>query len=190
MTSAPEKPRYHHGNLREALLDAATTMLDEDSQAQLSLRSIAARAGVSHAAPAHHFGSLQGLLTALAAHGMNSFVDALEAGHAQGKANAAYVAFARDNPGLFGLMFDKTRLDDTDKDLTQAGARAFDMLGTLVAPHLAADASLDDDMRLRLRLWARVHGYATLMQSGHLEKFPAGADQLGLLDDVVFGDLS
>ncbi len=185
MTPASGRPRYHHGNLREALLTAATAILDEGDAAKLSLRSIAARAGVSHAAPAHHFGTLQGLLTALAAHGMRRFVDAVETGHKNGKANAAYIAFARDNPGLFGLMFDKSRLNEADRDLNEAGARAFEMLGKLAAPHLPPNATPQDVHAMQLRIWARVHGYATLLLAGHLEKFPIGDDQLGLLDDVM-----
>ena len=62
----PTRP-YHHGDLRQAVLTAAVAVLDESGPTQLSLRDLARRAGVSHAAPAHHFGDKAGLLTAIAA---------------------------------------------------------------------------------------------------------------------------
>lgn len=183
-----KKERYHHGNLRQALLEASEAILNEGDITALTLRSAAARAGVSHAAPSHHFGSLQGLLTALASVGMDRFVVTLEAGLQSGQPNAAYVRFARDNRGLFKLMFDKTRVDYNDPALGQAGLRAFEILGEIAALSLPHNASAQQRTNARLQVWARAHGYAMLMLSGHLEKFDIGEDQLGLLDLVMRDD--
>src|SRR5919112_6813183 len=70
---------YHHGNLRRALIDAALTAVAQQGPAALSLRDVARRAGVSHAAPTHHFGNKAGLLTAIAAEGWDLLADALTA---------------------------------------------------------------------------------------------------------------
>src|SRR3979490_3011207 len=110
---------YHHGDLHEALLQAAERVLERDGIAGLTLRAVAREAGVSHAAPAHHFGDVTGLLSELAAIGFKKFSAALGAAAAAsnspeaaaaGRANA-YVAFARENPCMFQLMFRAERLD-------------------------------------------------------------------------------
>ncbi|MBV6659127.1 MAG: TetR/AcrR family transcriptional regulator, partial [Devosiaceae bacterium] len=181
--------RYHHGNLREALLSAAEAILIEADISALTLRSVAARAGVSHAAPTHHFGSLRGLLTALAASGMNRFADALEAGQAKGQAACAYVEFARDNRALFLLMFDIARLDYADPAFKAASLRASDVLGAISTSLLPDDASEEDHTAMRLCVWARAHGYTMLMLTGQLSKYPVGDDHMGMLD-MVLGKLS
>src|SRR6266481_5017244 len=104
---------YHHGDLHEALLKAAECVLERDGLAGLTLRAVAREAGVSHAAPTHHFGDLTGLLSELAAIGFRRFNAAMEAAGAAGtslmeKAMArakAYVAYAQAHPGMYGLMF-------------------------------------------------------------------------------------
>ncbi|HEX8804061.1 MAG TPA: TetR/AcrR family transcriptional regulator, partial [Acidimicrobiales bacterium] len=104
-----ERRPYHHGNLRRELLDAAAAAIEEGGPAALSLRNLAQRAGVSHAAPAHHFGDRAGLLTALAAEGYQRLADALEAAGAGGdflEAGLAYVRFATTHPAHFLVMFE------------------------------------------------------------------------------------
>ncbi len=117
----PRASSYHHGDLRESLLAAAETLLEEGGVPALTLRAVARAAGVSHAAPAHHFGDLTGLLSELAAVGFMRLGAAFDAAMdgagsapsarltAMGK---AYVAFARAYPGLFVLMFRSERLDE------------------------------------------------------------------------------
>src|ERR1700678_891 len=78
-------PPYHHGALRDALLEAAERVLERDGVAGLTLRAVAREAGVSHAAPTHHFGDLTGLLSELAAIGFRQFNVAMtEAGNSGG----------------------------------------------------------------------------------------------------------
>src|SRR4029077_20110001 len=110
---------YHHGSLHEALLKAAETVLERDGLAGLTLRAAAREAGVSHAAPTHHFGDMTGLLSELAAAGFRKFGAAMAAARAsattppeRGMASAkAYVAYAQAHPGMYGLMFRSERLD-------------------------------------------------------------------------------
>src|SRR3954447_59967 len=110
---------YHHGALHGALLKAAERVLERDGLAGLTLRAVAREAGVSHAAPTHHFGDLTGLVSELAAIGFRQFNTAMELADAAGnspieKASAgakAYVAYAQAHPGMYGLMFRAERLD-------------------------------------------------------------------------------
>src|SRR3954470_16517809 len=104
---AHETP-YHHGALRDALLEAAERVLERDGLPGLTLRAVAREAGVSHAAPTHHFGDLTGLLSELAAIGYTRFNAAMIAANAsgtlqqRGMASAkAYVAYAQAHPGMY-----------------------------------------------------------------------------------------
>src|SRR5215472_15487155 len=104
---------YHHGGLRDALIAAAQEILEDDGLAALSLRAVARRAGVSPAAPYHHFPDKQALLDAVAERGfdaltaaMTTRMDKVSGGAARLDASGiGYVAFAVANPALFGLMF-------------------------------------------------------------------------------------
>src|SRR5712675_1836628 len=104
---------YHHGALRDALLKAAETVLERDGLQGLTLRAVAREAGVSHAAPTHHFGDLTGLVSELAAIGFRQFNAAMVAASGTGtspmdRAMArakTYVAYAQAHPGMYGLMF-------------------------------------------------------------------------------------
>lgn len=171
-----ERRPYHHGDLRAALLAEAEALLEERGLAGFSLRAVAKRAGVSHAAPAHHFGDARGLLTALAAEGfarLDAAQAAREAGAGDGAARLVasgqgYVAFALERPALFGLMFDAERLDHDDPGLARTAGAAFERLRRNTA---GADegASL---ARLRAA-WGVAHGLATLMIAGNLRDLAA-----------------
>src|SRR6266571_2017451 len=103
---------YHHGALRDALLQAAERVLERDGLAGLTLRAVAREAGVSHAAPTHHFGDLTAI-------GFRQFNAAMAAActpdtpyPGKGLARAkAYIAYAQAHPGMYGLMFRTERLD-------------------------------------------------------------------------------
>jgi AcrR family transcriptional regulator len=165
-----EKP-YHHGALREALLAAAETELAERGVEGFSLRSVAKRAGVSHAAPAHHFGDVRGLLTALAAEGFRQFRNAQ--GRREGEAapdprsqmlaaGLGYVDFALTRPALFRLVFSSAVPDHSDPVLGAAGAEAYDHLSAQVAAVGGGPA----DVAL---IWAATHGIADLIGSGRMK---------------------
>jgi AcrR family transcriptional regulator len=157
-----EKP-YHHGDLRAALLAAAESELADKGVEGFSLRSVAKRAGVSHAAPAHHFGDTNGLLTALAAEGFHRFQDTLDAREegatdARDKAVRAgfgYLEFAMARPTLFRLIFSSARPDFASADLIKASGRAYDHLVDLVAVLGGGETDV-------VALWATSHGIADL----------------------------
>ena len=124
---------YHHGALHDALLEAAERVLEREGLAGLTLRAVAREAGVSHAAPSHHFGDLTGLVSELAAIGYRQFNAAMSVADEAGaspdqKAMArakAYVAYARAHPGMYGLMFRTERLDMKRPSLHQAASASF-----------------------------------------------------------------
>ena len=137
--AAGETP-YHHGDLHDALLAAAERVLERDGLPGLTLRAVAREAGVSHAAPTHHFGDLSGLLSELAAIGFRRFNEAMIAAgrtetHPLLKALArakAYVAYAQAQPGMYGLMFRTERLDMTRPSLHEAATASFEGLASAV----------------------------------------------------------
>jgi AcrR family transcriptional regulator len=159
--------------LRNALVRAGLALLEDKGAEALTLRAIATAAGVSHAAPAHHFGNLRGLLTALAAEGFERFAAAMESERAAGDADPraqvyaagrAYVGFARTHPALFRLMFSSKRLDPGDPAIQAASERAYRQLKEIVAGLGAAMKIEDPAARAQLELivWSFAHGFAHL----------------------------
>ena len=186
--------RYHHGNLREALIEAGISLLDEVGWNGLSLRACAARAGVSHAAPAPHFGNLKGLLTALAAVAFQRFHATIDGEQKSADpepeaqlraAGVGYITFSKAHPGLFQLMFGPAEVDGADETLKEARERAFGQLGKTVAPFLPAGAGHADDMKMRLAVWSTIHGYAHLLLSGKLDMMNVSEDGLSHMPDMT-----
>lgn len=196
-TPARDDQRYHHGSLDQALLQAAETVLERDGLQGLTLRAVAREAGVSHAAPTHHFGDLTGLLSELAAIGFQRFGRTMgEAGAIHGtpgeKAMArarAYVAYAKAKPGMYGLMFRTERLDMNRPALHAAANASFAGLmraiGAKRQEEIADDHLSMDQATDIVRAWSLVHGYTMLMLDGRLkdvlERLPAGTDAETLL---------
>ena len=163
---------YHHGDLRVALLAAAETELAERGIEAFSLRAVAKRAGVSHAAPAHHFGDANGLLTALAGEGYSRFLATQRQREAQAAPDAraqliasglGYVDFALARPALFRLMFGSNRTDYAHPDLYAGAEAAYVHLRDLTA---AAGGAGPGDMAA---VWATAHGLADLLAAGRLK---------------------
>ena len=176
--------RYHHGDLRAALLEAAESVLAERGIHGFSLRETARRAGVSPAAPAHHFGDTRGLLTALATEAFRRFGDALEAGdvgedrkariRSQGR---AYVRFALAEPAKFDLMWRYALTDREDPDYRAASSRAFFILDRLVRGEEAAANAVDDlSVAPSIACWSIVHGFAGLARDGVFGTGPGEAE--------------
>jgi AcrR family transcriptional regulator len=176
-----EKPRrdrarpYHHGDLRDALVRAARKILEKNGLADLSLRRVARAAGVSPAAPYHHFADKQALLNAVAAEGYAALRSEMLARMAKqtdpvarlDASGVGYVVFAVENPALFRLMFggDGKKLS-TDAALTKARQLAHGVLQSAVA-----EGSPDGTANplTCLRLWALVHGIAKLILEGGIK---------------------
>jgi AcrR family transcriptional regulator len=168
-----KKQTYHHGALKQALVRTALEMLEETGLSGLSLRKVAARIGVSHAAPEHHFPSLRHLYTELAIEGFALFAGSMAA---ERKAAAddpseqiraafrGYLSFATGHPQLFRLMFTSSLLEWTDDRLREGGDLAYNQLREICGP--AADRlgldNPDDRMRLQQLVWSQIHGQAHL----------------------------
>jgi AcrR family transcriptional regulator len=166
---------YHHGDLRRALLDTALEAIAEQGPTALSLRDVARRAGVSHAAPTHHFRDKTGLLTALAAEGWSLLADALSetaaAGRGFGELGVAYVLFATSHPAHFAVMRAPGLTRADDPDLVDAMRRASTQLQAGVARFEAGGAPQDSDTTA-LAAWSLVHGLAALILEGAVTPEP------------------
>ncbi|MEV3924524.1 TetR/AcrR family transcriptional regulator [Actinomadura coerulea] len=158
---------YHHGNLRRAVLDAAIEAIAEAGPATWSLRELARRAGVSHAAPAHHFGDKTGVLTAVAAEGYALFADALEAaGSDLHGVGLAYVRFAVEHRVHFEVMFAPALYRPDDPEVAAARERAGRVLAEGVRG--AVPGRPAEDRTAGIAAWSIVHGFAHLWLSGAL----------------------
>lgn len=192
---------YHHGALHEALVIAAEKVLERDGLPGLTLRAVAREAGVSHAAPTHHFGDLIGLVSELAAIGFQQFNAAMiAAGSGTGsileKAMArakAYVGYARAHPGMYGLMFRTERLDMSRPALRDAAAAAFaGLAGSIGAGRheLIAEEALSVEQAAAIaKAWSLVHGFTMLLLDGRLadilRRMPEGTDVEALLEAML-----
>jgi AcrR family transcriptional regulator len=162
---------YHHGDLPRVLLEAAVAAIDEVGPAAVSLRDLARRAGVSHAAPAHHFGDKAGLLTAVAADGFRRLAATLrETYRATGsllEVGVAYVRFAVTHRAHFEVMFRPELYRPDDPELVRAREQA----RALLYPPAAEAANNPDgrgDVRAGVAAWSLVHGLATLWLNHNL----------------------
>ncbi len=170
---------HHHGNLRRALVSAGTELLSEGGRANLSLRKTAARANVSHAAPAHHFDGLDGLLQAIAAAAFLQFTDYMVSARANGQQDAqsqlqsivrGYLDFAQDHEALFDLIFSEPIKNAKNPELVNASARAFEVLSeTCALFHEHPNGPLVNE----ISIWSSVHGYAILRKFDRLRPHPA-----------------
>ncbi len=199
--AAAEDTPYHHGALRDALLQAAERVLERDGLAGLTLRAVAREAGVSHAAPTHHFGDLTGLVSELAAIGFRQFNAAMAEAcmpdmpyPARGLARAhAYVAYAQAHPGMYGLMFRTERLDYSRPSLNEAAQASFGGLAQAIAAsrheHIEEQALTLEQAAAIARAWSLVHGFTMLLLDGRLEdilhRLPKGTDSTVLLDAML-----
>jgi AcrR family transcriptional regulator len=169
---APVESRpYHHGDLRRALIEAARRILEADGPAALSLRGVAREAGVSPAAPYHHFKDKGELLDAVAHEGFEALAEALKeakrdaetAKDAMSALGVAYVRFSRENPALYRVMSDCSRDKDAmpdhlhdDEDSAYCTVR-----NTLVEAGLEGVTPLDLELAT-IAAWCAAHGLAEM----------------------------
>ncbi len=170
MKESSTKTPYHHGDLPSALRAATAELVAERGPSGFSLREVARRAGVSHAAPAHHFGDSKGLLTAVAADGFGQLNtafaaagegvdDPIERLNAMGK---AYVRTAFDFPGHFGVMCSGDLIDHDNETFSHNAERAYEtLLQAIRDVRDAVNPNLDVDAAATLT-WSMVHGFAVL----------------------------
>lgn len=187
---SPHRDAYHHGALREALIEAAEAVLAERGVESFSLREVARRSGVSPAAPAHHFGDAAGLLTAVATVAFEGLTRELEAGNVRGGSDpvarlreqgVGYVSFALRYPGRFGLMF-RQGLHKTEA-LEKSAHLAFMTLelGVRDLLRISTEEPLNPEQwNTLIAIWSVVHGFAHLAQAGQFDTFhsPGGRDAM------------
>jgi AcrR family transcriptional regulator len=184
MKRTPPKS-YHHGGLRQALVEAGRAILEEEGAAALTLRACARRAGVSHAAPQHHFATASDLLAEIAATGFEDFVAAIAGGAAASQRSAdklkamgrAYVAFAQSRPAIYDLMFGP-KLGAHSRHLQDAMVAAWTQLAAGVAD-VAGSADVDAKAA---HVWSLVHGFAMLTNA---RRFPPHVAEDRALDIML-----
>ncbi|MEA2002504.1 MAG: TetR/AcrR family transcriptional regulator [Actinomycetota bacterium] len=185
MTStAAKKGNYHHGDLANALLDAVAGIVSEKGVSGVSLREAARRAGVSHSAPAHHFGDKEGLLSALAEQGFGHLASAmisavaaaqdetdLDQMKAMGK---AYVKFAAEYPAHFDVMFRSGLNKSAHETLHNAADATFMVLQSKTEDLVTKGMFPGVDPRdLAVFFWSLVHGLASLWVDGSIPQVVA-----------------
>jgi AcrR family transcriptional regulator len=180
---------YHHGQLRAALLHAARNLLRERGTGAFSLADAAKLAGVSPAAPYRHFRDREALLGAVARDGFvlfsarlaeawTSHADPREAFAAMGR---AYLAFARDEPGLYAAMFSQDA--PLDEEGRAEAAKAFELLvkgvaGVLAAANQQGRMPMPDPLPIAMQVWSMSHGVAGLWYGGRPPACPLEPEQV------------
>jgi AcrR family transcriptional regulator len=177
---------YHHGNARNALLAAASGLVETVGAVGLSLRQVAEKAGVSRQAPYNHFADKEALLAELVRNGFERLSCAVGAAtdspDSLSKAAEAYIGFAQAAPALFRLMFSKELIDlSRFPEASAAAAVAFGKLAAIVA----TIAREEDLPNLSLAAWCLVHGYATLCIETGLEDKHRRADRARLFARMI-----
>ncbi|MFP5281890.1 MAG: TetR/AcrR family transcriptional regulator [Actinomycetes bacterium] len=176
---------YHHGDLPAQLLTRAAELIARDGVEALSLRALANELGVSHTAPRHHFGSRQGVLTALAVQGYRLLGERLATAADAGfdEVGAAYVQFAVDHPGHFAVMHAPDIVDGDHPALQAAKDQTSAQLLQGVRAHVAGS---DQHLAVgAIAAWSLVHGLATLALSGALQATGLTERAGGDLHDVA-----
>ena len=188
---------YHHGNLREELLEAAIRLIAEVGPTAFTLREIARRAGVSHNAPYRHFRDKDDVIAAVATQGYRELNTAmLDAAKPETDtvrrlkcAGLAYIAFALRRPEHFTVMFDAPISRRANPEAAEAGERAFGTLVTLVKNcQDAGQLPAGDSLELALLAWSMVHGIAKLAITGRLP-YPSRGAILRFAEFVISASL-
>jgi AcrR family transcriptional regulator len=191
MATDPAKP-YHHGQLERAGIDGAVEEVETVGVAAVSMRRIARRAGVSHAALAYRFGDKKGIFTAVAAEGFRLAAEMIgpTATGSDGfvRGGQTYIAFALTHRGYFEVMFRPYLYRGDDPDLVVAKNAAFNILYGSARASLVAHRSgtvTDEDVRgLVLAGWSISHGFATLALTANL------SEQLDTDTDVLAAQIT
>jgi AcrR family transcriptional regulator len=176
------KTTYHHGDLANSLVAATVSLLETRGLDQLSLREVAREAGVSHAAPAHHFGDKSGLLTAVAIEGYQLLTKALLASQTpEGRspeqrlldAGYAYIQFALSHTAHFEVMFRPALTNSENPEYIASSLAAKEVLETCIRNFLLQQSPQVQIPEQQIQatviaLWSQVHGFATLWLAGNL----------------------
>ena len=188
-----ERRGYHHGNLREALIDAALTLLAEKGPGGFTIAEAARLAGVSSAAPYRHFRDAAALLAAVAERGYERFAIALAQAWNDGRPEPeplrafealgqAHLAFARREPALYAAMFEVGIAFDAFPSLQTAAERAFGILRRATERLVGTlpEGKRPPSLMVALHIWALSHGIASLFcrADGARRKLPMSPEEL------------
>lgn len=198
---AEARDTYHHGDLRQALLSASLELIEEGGVQALSLRGAARKAGVSSGAPYHHFSNRGVLLRAIAEEGFAILAERIDA-HREGLSDPserlaacglAYIAFARECPAHFKVMF-RPELTDPDAEPEETpGDCVFGRLVEAVTEAQAAGcAPPGDPERIILTAWSVAHGLSSLLVDGplcHFDKLAMKPEDMGPIVMKMITDL-
>jgi len=196
-------PTYYGGDLRRDLLDTALELIDQDGPSAVSLRSLARRLGVSHAAPANHFPDKAALFTAIAVEGFELLARAIQDGAGQlgpeatagqrfRAAGQAYTGFALAHPAHFAVMWQRDLLHQDDPELAAAGDTTFELLlGSVREIKSEGWAAGADPQAVAWLVWSVVHGLAALWLGGSLQHSQRPFDEIaGEVGALLGGALS
>lgn len=175
---------YHHGNLRETLVQAGLEVLENAGAAALSLRAIATAAGVSRSAPYAHFKDRGALLSAVANVGFSRMAGAMASAASRGTTpkdrfvsiGCAYVGFAIDNPNMFKLMFSAELGSRVDQAAVE-GSESYTFLRESLADLMEAVQQPFEDIIVEASAWSMVHGLSLLLIEGRLQVPRADRDK-------------
>ena len=183
-------PTYYGGDLRRDLLDTALELVAQEGPSAVSLRSLARRLGVSHAAPANHFPDKAALFTAIAVEGFALLAEAIGAGVRQlgpdatagqrfRAAGQAYTGFALAHPAHFAVMWQRDLLHQDDPELVAAGDTTFELLlGSVRDIQSEGWAAGRDPQAVAYLAWSVVHGLAALWLGGSLQRGQRSFDEI------------
>ncbi len=190
---------YHHGRLKDALLEAARALVAERGPAGFTLAEAAKRVGVTAAAPYRHFPDRNALMAELARTGFESFGQRLAAAWDEGRPHPrdaftrmgqAYLAFARDEPGAYATMFENVGALASPES-GAAADKALSILRQACSGVLAeAGAAPEGARKLAFEIWSLSHGVAMLAAGGHLDPRNPGCDPAPILAGGVEGLLA
>jgi AcrR family transcriptional regulator len=164
---------YHHGNLKEALIEAALSLIAQKGAGGLTFADAARAAGVSPAAPYRHFRDREALLADVAQRGFQRLGEAMTAAWSDGRptpvkalheVGRAYLAFARNEPAYYAAMFESGVNIGAEPGLRTAAEAAFGAVRTAVDAVVATlpAASRPPSMMMTLHIWSQAHGIASL----------------------------
>lgn len=179
------KPRYHHGDLRQALIDATRQLVVERGAESFSLADACRVAGVTTAAPYKHFRDKNEILAAIVEQGLDALSErTMAAVQAAGPGTVAgimamgraYVAFARDETPVFRLMFGQNPALKKEKQVEETGRACFSKVIEQVAIYCERNGVSEDARLIALELWTFVHGLSCLLVEGDYEKVAPGLD--------------
>lgn len=182
---------YHHGNLRQALIDAALALITEKGPAGFTFAEAARAAGVSPAAPYRHFRDRDALMADVAREGFGKFEVALAQAWNDGaphpmaafeRVGRAYLDFARSQPAYYAAMFESGLAPDADAELRAASDRAFAVLrgATERLITLLPAGQRPPALMMSLHIWSLSHGIAALFGRGDAgrRKLPMTPEEL------------